>query len=108
MADYIALRKGRNTLSTILHAGLNIALAIFSTALTVISGNWIFGVLLVLLSKWRIVAVRPRYWWVNLKANLVDLIVGVLSPARVYTQIASAFSLVISGVPEIFTVGVGL
>lgn len=84
MADYIALRKGRNTLSTILHAGLNIALAIFSTALTVISGNWIFGVLLVLLSKWRIVAVRPRYWWVNLKANLVDLIVGISLTLLVY------------------------
>ena len=77
MADYVLLRKGRNKLSTITHIFLNIALAVITTALIVISGNWIFGVLLVLLSKWRIVAVRPRYWWINLKANLVDLIVGV-------------------------------
>ena len=77
MADYIALRKGRNALSTITHVALNIALAVISTALTVISGNWIFAVLLVLLSKWRVVAVRPRYWWVNIKANLVDFTVGI-------------------------------
>lgn len=84
MADYIALRKGRNALSTVLHVILNIALAVFSTALTVISGNWVFGVLLVLLSKWRIVAVRPRYWWTNLKANLVDLTVGISLALLVY------------------------
>jgi len=33
--------------------------------------------LLVLLSKWRVLAVRPRYWFVNLQSNLVDLIVGL-------------------------------
>ena len=84
MADFIMLRKGRNALSTATHTTLNIALAVISTALTVISGNWIFGVLLVLLSKWRIVAVRPRYWWVNLKANLVDLTVGISLALLVY------------------------
>ena len=84
MADYIALRKGRNALSTVLHIVFNIALAIISTALTVISNTWVLGVLLVLLSKWRIVAVRPRYWWVNLKANLVDLTVGISLALLVY------------------------
>lgn len=77
MADYVALRKGRNTLSTIIHIALNIGLALLSTALTVISGNWVFAVLLVLLSKWRVVAVRPRYWWTNIKANIVDFTVGI-------------------------------
>ena len=77
MADYVMLRKGRNALSSVTHVVLNVALAVISTALTVISGNWVFGVLLVVLSKWRIVAVRPRYWWLNLKANLVDLTVGI-------------------------------
>lgn len=84
MADYIALRKGRNALSTVLHIALNIALAVISAALTVISGNWVFGVLLVLLSKWRVVAVRPRYWWVNIKANLVDYTVGISLALLVY------------------------
>lgn len=84
MADYIALRKGRNALSTVLHIVLNISLAVFSTALTVISHTWVFGVLLVLLSKWRVVAVRPRYWWINIKANLVDFTVGISLALLVY------------------------
>lgn len=84
MADFIALRKGRNALSTVLHISLNIALAVISTALTVISGSWIFGVMLVLLSKWRVIAVRPRYWWINIKANLVDFVVGVSLVFLVY------------------------
>jgi len=77
MADFIMLRKGRNVLSSIVHVGLNIALAVVSTALTVISGNCVFAILLVILSKWRVIAVRPRYWWINIKSNLVDFIVGV-------------------------------
>jgi hypothetical protein len=32
---------------------------------------------LVLLSKWRMFAVRPRYWPANLRANAVDIIVGL-------------------------------
>jgi hypothetical protein len=84
MADYVMLRKGRNALSSVIHVIFNIALAVSSTALTVISGNWIFGILLVLLSKWRVVAVRPRYWWLNIKANLVDFIVGASLVLLVY------------------------
>lgn len=32
---------------------------------------------LVLLSKWRMVAVRPRFWPANIRANAVDIIVGL-------------------------------
>ena len=77
MADYILLRKGRNKVSSFIHILLNIALAVATTALIVISSSYVFGIALVLLSKWRIVAVRPRYWWANFKGNLVDLIVGI-------------------------------
>lgn len=76
MADYIFIRKSRNVLSSILHVAFNIALGVGSILLTIISGSWILGILLVLLSKWRTFAVRPRYWWINIKSSLVDLIVG--------------------------------
>lgn len=33
--------------------------------------------ILVLLSKWRVVAVRPRFWFANLQANFVDFMVGI-------------------------------
>lgn len=32
---------------------------------------------LVILSKWRIFAVRPRFWAANIRANAVDLMVGI-------------------------------
>lgn len=84
MADYVALRRGRNALSTAIHIILNVSLAVATTTLTAISANWVLAVLLVVLSKWRVVAVRPRYWWLNIKANLVDFIVGVSLVLLVY------------------------
>ena len=35
------------------------------------------AILLVVLSKWRVIAVRPRYWWANFLSSLPDLIFGV-------------------------------
>lgn len=35
------------------------------------------AVILILLSKWRIVSVRPRYWLPLLRSNAVDIIVGL-------------------------------
>src|ERR1700761_8398243 len=32
---------------------------------------------LILLSKWRMFAVRPRFWIVNVRANAIDIIIGV-------------------------------
>ena len=76
MADNVALRKSRNVISSILHVLLNLLLGVGSIAITVISGSWIIGLVLVLISKWRIFAVRPRFWFTNIKSSLVDLIVG--------------------------------
>ena len=75
-SDYIFIRKSRNALSSFLHAVLNILLGIGSVFATIVSGSWIIGFILVLLSKWRMFAVRPHYLWLNIKSNLVDLIVG--------------------------------
>ena len=35
------------------------------------------GIALILLSKWRMFAVKPRYWAANIRANAVDIIVGL-------------------------------
>ncbi|MBQ3293902.1 hypothetical protein IJG96_02100, partial [Candidatus Saccharibacteria bacterium] len=75
-SDYIFIRKSRNALSTVLHVVMNILLGIGSVFATIVSGSWIIGFILVLLSKWRMFAVRPHYLWLNIKSNLVDLIVG--------------------------------
>ncbi len=96
MADYVALRRGRNAISTATHIILNIGLALATTILTVVSTNWVFAVLLVILSKWRVFAVRPRYWWLNIKANLVDFIVGISIVLLVFLASPSG------GVPNIW------
>lgn len=76
MADYVLIRKSRNVISSILHVILNILLGVGSILITVITGSWVIGLLLVLISKWRVFAVRPRYLMVNILSSLVDFIVG--------------------------------
>ena len=44
---------------------------------------------LVLLSKWRILALRPRFWWINIKANAVDLMVGISIVGLLYISMTS-------------------
>lgn len=76
MADYVLMRKSRNVISSVLHVILNILLGVGSIALTVLTASWIPGLFLVVLSKWRVFAVRPRFWMVNILSNMVDFIVG--------------------------------
>ncbi len=35
------------------------------------------ALLIILLGKWRVFSVRPRHWWPNIRANAVDVLVGV-------------------------------
>lgn len=77
MADFIFARKSRNIASMMVHILLNLLLGIGSVLITVLSGSPLLGILLVVLSKWRVFAVRPRYLWLNFKSNLVDFIVGL-------------------------------
>lgn len=77
MADYIFIRKSRNALSSLTHTILNLLLAVVSIGATVVTGNCIIGLVLIVVAKWRIFAVNHRYWWLNIRSSLVDLIVGV-------------------------------
>ena len=77
MADYVFARKSRNIASNAVHIFLNILLGIGAVLITVFSATPAFGILLVIMSKWRVFAVRRRYLWLNIKSNLVDLIVGL-------------------------------
>lgn len=77
MADYVLARKSRNIASSLMHIFMNILLGVGVVLITVLSGSPLIGILLVLVSKWRIFAVRSRYFFLNLKSNLVDMIVGI-------------------------------
>ena len=77
MADYVLVRKSRNIASNMVHIFLNILLGVGAVLITVLSASPVLGLLLILVSKWRVFAVRGRYIWLNIKSNLVDTIVGV-------------------------------
>lgn len=76
MADYIFIRKSRNIVSSLLHIILNLLLAVVSIGATLATGNCLIGLILVVVSKWRVFAVNHRYWLLNLRSSLVDFIVG--------------------------------
>ncbi|OYX41181.1 hypothetical protein B7Y94_05490 [Candidatus Saccharibacteria bacterium 32-49-12] len=69
--------RRRSFLSEVVYNVLNVALAV-AVVLTVYytESVWL-GILIVLISKWRILSVRPRYWLANFLSNLVDIIVSV-------------------------------
>ncbi|HSW90520.1 MAG TPA: hypothetical protein VLF64_00830 [Candidatus Saccharimonadales bacterium] len=75
--EFLKSSKRRSVLSESVYVVLNIALAvaILSVVSAIESPLPAFG--LVLLSKWRILAVRPRYWFANVQANMVDIIVSL-------------------------------
>jgi hypothetical protein len=75
--DLLKAHKRRSRLSESAYVALNIGLAatLFIVVLAVQSPWLAFAV--ILLSKWRILAVRPRFWFANLLANMVDIIVGL-------------------------------
>jgi hypothetical protein len=54
------------------------------------------AVAVVLLSKWRMFVVRPRYWLINLISNAVDIIVGVSTVVFMSHTQTMAFQLAIA------------
>lgn len=75
--DFLKSSKRRTLVSELVYIVLNIALAVAVLAVVVATESTLSAFGLVLLSKWRVLAVRPRYWMANIKANLVDVIVGL-------------------------------
>lgn len=75
--EFLKSSKRRSLVSELVYIILNIALAAAILAVVVTTESMVAGMALVLLSKWRVFAVRMRYWSANIKANLVDTIVGL-------------------------------
>lgn len=62
--------------SPVFHIGLNILLAFVVFVLVRIEFAQL-ALVLVLLSKWRMLVVRPRFWIPNIRVNAVDIIVSL-------------------------------
>lgn len=84
MVDFLRIAKHKSLFSEVVYYTLNIGLAILLLVLAQTIHSPIVAVMLVLLSKWRVLAVRPRFWWTNIQANMVDVIVGVSVVALMY------------------------
>lgn len=81
--------RRRSFLSEVAYVILNIALAVMLLVLVLVVNVPWPALGLIALSKWRVFAVRSRYWAANIRANLIDTIVGVSMVVMLYS--ASGF-----------------
>lgn len=90
--EFLRVAKRRSVLSETVYILLNFALASAVLMMTWATGTPWLAMLLVLLSKWRVLAVRPRYWFAHIEANMVDFIVSVGLVLLIYLAGQSAVS----------------
>lgn len=79
----------RSKLSEVTYIALNLAFAGTIFGLTVLFDPPIVAYLLVLLSKWRVLAVRPRFWFANVQTNIVDVLVGLSAVTLIWLAAGS-------------------
>jgi len=75
--DLLRAVKRRSLFSEAIYILLNIALAAAVLAVVWAIESPLPAFALILLSKWRVLAVRPRFWFAHVQSNMVDLIVSV-------------------------------
>ncbi|MEI7682959.1 MAG: hypothetical protein WCJ24_01505 [Candidatus Saccharibacteria bacterium] len=68
--------KPKKGLANVFHIILTLLLPILVYVMVRIHFTQI-ALLIILLSKWRMFAVKPRHWPANIRANAIDIIVGV-------------------------------
>lgn len=74
----IAKLRPANGVSYFLHLGLLVLLPLVVYALVQLGDTFVkLAFATVLLSKWRMFAVRPRFWPAIIRANSIDIIVGI-------------------------------
>lgn len=75
--DLLRAVKRRSLFSEAIYILLNIALATGVLAVVWAIESPLPAFALILLSKWRVLAVRPRFWFAHVQSNMVDLIVSI-------------------------------
>lgn len=83
--EFLKFVRKRSFLSEFIYTVLNIALAVGVFLVVRYTEAVWFAILLVVISKWRVFAVRPRFWWANLRSNMVDFIVSISIVVLMYT-----------------------
>lgn len=76
--------KTSNLISGLFYVLLNALLAVAVVVLVnLFDAPWL-GLAVIAVSKWRIFAVKIRFWWANLVSNLTDILVGISYVLLVY------------------------
>lgn len=88
MIDLLRAKATRTRVSNAIYTGFNLLLPVAVLLLVRLDPPYL-AFAIVILSKWRILALRPRFWWPNLKANLADIIVGLSAVALIYLASSS-------------------
>jgi hypothetical protein len=87
--EFLRLVRRRSFLSEVIYIGLNVAFAVALLIVMKTTASIWLAIALVLVSKWRVLAVRSRYWFANIQANLVDVIVGLSIVGYLYAVVTS-------------------
>ena len=90
--EFLQTSRRRNIFGDLMHIALNLALVCMVFAAMYVGQRAEIALILIMLSKWRVFAVRWRYWRVNILANLVDFTVGFGVVALLYLAAGSGSS----------------
>jgi hypothetical protein len=82
--EFLRVVKRRSVVSETVYILLNLALAAGVLIATLATGSPWLALALVLLSKWRVLAVRPRYWFAHIEANMVDFVVSISAVTLIF------------------------
>lgn len=75
--EFLRHSRRRSVLSETAYVLLNILMAVAILVVVLVIESPLPAFALVLLSKWRVLAVRPQYWPAHIVANSVDIIVSL-------------------------------
>lgn len=87
--EFINLSKKHSLTGSILHGLFNVGLALAVWASIFVTNFPHIAIGIIIISKWRTFAVRPRYWLVNVKSNLVDFIFSISTALLIWSNGAS-------------------
>lgn len=86
----LKLVRRRSFLSEVIYTVLNVGFALALVVAIYYTDSVGLSLAIVILSKWRILAVRSRYWYANFLSNLVDIIVSVSFVLIMHTVVQAA------------------
>lgn len=90
--EFLRAARRKSVVSETVYILLNIALALGVLAVVWAVSSPLPAFALVVLSKWRVFAVRPRYWFAHVQTNMVDFIVSLSFVVLLYGAGAAADS----------------